>query len=90
MAVQPDARGEGHATGPVEVVIPTGGLSIPNVPGGLFWDPDADGRFLTELRAHLRPDIPIVTAEAHVNAATFADLVARRFVALLAEKEHRS
>ena len=78
------------ATGPVEVVIPTGGLSIPNVPGGLFWDPDADGRFLTELRAHLRPGIPIVTAESHVNAPAFAELVARHFIALLAKKERRS
>jgi uncharacterized protein (UPF0261 family) len=74
------------ATGPVEVVVPTEGLSIPNVPGGLFWDPAADAAFLAELRAHLRPDIPVSTWPFHVNAPEFAEIVAERLVALLAAR----
>ena len=35
-----------EATGPIEVMVPTEGLSIPNVPGGAFWDPAADAGFL--------------------------------------------
>ena len=38
------------------------GLSIPNVPGGAFWDPDADAAFRDALRADLRPDIPLITS----------------------------
>jgi uncharacterized protein (UPF0261 family) len=75
-----------EATGPVEVVVPTAGLSIPNVPGGPFWDPDADAAFLTELRQALRPDIPLSTYAFHINSTEFALAVADRFLALLSRK----
>jgi uncharacterized protein (UPF0261 family) len=72
-----------EATGPLAVVVPTAGLSIPSVPGGVFWDPPADARFLADLRQHLRPDIPIETHAVHVNAPEFAKAVTDRFLALL-------
>ena len=72
-----------EARGPVAVVVPTAGLSIPSVPGGAFWNPDADSRFLHELRAHLRSDIPVETHDLHINAPEFADLVAKRFLAVV-------
>ena len=72
------------ARGPIEVMVPTQGLSIPNVPGGPFWDPEADAGFLKELKAHLRPEIPITTHALHINATEFALAVADRFVAMLA------
>ncbi len=75
-----------QATGPLQVMVPTQGLSIPNVPGGPFWDPEADAGFLAELRAHLRPDIPISTHDVHINSTEFALAVADRFVALLSRK----
>jgi len=75
-----------QATGPVQVMVPTQGLSIPNVPGGPFWDPDADAAFLTELRNHLRPDIPLSTLDVHINSTEFALAVADRFLALLSRK----
>jgi uncharacterized protein (UPF0261 family) len=75
-----------EATGPVEVMVPTEGLSIPNVPGGVFWNPEADAGFLTTLRAHLRSDIPISTHPLHINSTEFALAVADRFVALLSRK----
>jgi uncharacterized protein (UPF0261 family) len=83
-----------EATGPVAVMAPTEGLSMPSVPGGVFWDPPADAGFLAELRAHLRPDIPVTTVAAHINAPAFANAVADRFVELsmprLATKDTRS
>ena len=75
-----------EATGPIEIMVPTEGLSIPNVPGGLFWDPAADAGFLASLRAHIRADIPISTHPRHINATEFALAVAERFVALLSSK----
>jgi uncharacterized protein (UPF0261 family) len=74
------------ATGPIEIMVPTGGLSIPNVPGGAFWNPEADAGFLASLRRHLRRDIPISTHPRHINATEFALAVAERFVALLPSK----
>jgi len=74
------------AKGPTEVMIPTHGLSIPNVPGGAFWNPEADTAFVDELRRHLRPDIPVSTHQFHINATEFALAVADRFVELLSTK----
>jgi uncharacterized protein (UPF0261 family) len=75
-----------EATGPIEIMVPTEGLSIPNVPGGAFWNPPADAGFLASLRSHLRADIPISTHPQHINATEFALAVAERFVALLSSK----
>lgn len=75
-----------EATGPVAVMVPTEGLSIPSVPGGPFWNPDADARFLHELRSTLRADIPVSTHPHHINAPEFAAAVADRFLALLDER----
>lgn len=74
------------ATGPVEVMVPTAGLSIPNVPGGVFWDPEADAAFLATLREDLRSDIAISTHPHHINDTEFAQAVANRFLALLSQK----
>lgn len=76
----------GEATGPIAVMVPTEGLSIPSVPGGVFWDPEADAAFLETLRANLRADIPLTTHPQHVNDAAFAEAVADRFVALVRER----
>ncbi len=75
----------GAAKGPVRIVVPTGGLSIPNVPGGPFWDPDADAGFRDLLRERLREDIPLVTSDHHVNDPEFGRLVARLFLDLIQE-----
>jgi uncharacterized protein (UPF0261 family) len=71
------------ARGPVAMAIPTGGLSIPNVPDGLFWDPVADGAFVDSLRTGLRPDITVHTFAHHVNDPSFGEIVADLFVELL-------
>jgi uncharacterized protein (UPF0261 family) len=70
------------AKGPVTVAVPTGGLSIPNVPGGVFWNPEADAAFLETLRRDLRPDIPVLTFEHHVNDPEFGRKVAELFIEL--------
>lgn len=74
------------ATGPVAVMVPTAGLSIPNVPGGVFWNPEADAAFLATLREDLRSDIAISTHPHHINDTEFAQAVANRFLALLSQK----
>jgi uncharacterized protein (UPF0261 family) len=78
------------ATGPVEVMVPTAGLSIPNVPGGVFWDPDADAAFLATLQDDIRPDIVVSTHPHHINDTAFAHAVATRFLALLSQKDSSS
>ena len=79
------ARKLNGAKGPVVVVVPTRGLSIPNVPGGVFWNPDADARFLDALRADLRGDIPLITMEANANDPAFGDRVADEYLKLVGQ-----
>jgi uncharacterized protein (UPF0261 family) len=71
------------AKGPVTIAVPTQGLSIPNVPGGPFWDPEADAAFLETLRSGIRADIPILTYEKHVNDPDFGREVAELFVEMM-------
>ncbi len=77
------ARKLNAARGPLAVLVPTRGLSIPNVPGGIFHDPDADAAFVETLRANLRPDIPLRLIDAHINDSMFTDVVAETFLELV-------
>ena len=77
------ARKLNAARGPVIVLMPTGGLSIPNVPGGAFYDPAADAAFLAALRDGLRGDIPLRLVEAHVNDEVFGQAAAAAFLELI-------
>jgi uncharacterized protein (UPF0261 family) len=75
-----------QATGPLLVAVPTQGLSIPNYPGGVFWNPEADRAFLDTLQAEIRPDIPVLTFERHVNDPAFGVEVADLFIHLMASQ----
>jgi uncharacterized protein (UPF0261 family) len=61
--------------GPVGVAIPAAGLSIPNKPGGEFWDPETDRLFRQELGAKLRKEIKRVEVDAHINDERFTTAV---------------
>lgn len=71
------------STGPVVVLLPTGGLSVPNKPGGEFFDPAADQRLFEAIRQHLRPDIEIVESDRHINDPELGRTAARLFVSLI-------
>lgn len=71
------------AKGPVIVAVPTQGLSIPNVPDGPFWNPEADADFLDTVRSEIREDIPVLTFERHVNDPEFGRQVAQLFVEMM-------
>lgn len=72
-----------QSRGPVIIAVPTQGLSIPNVPGGPFWNPKADGAFLDTLKQNLKSDIPVYTYERHVNDPEFGKEVADLFIQLM-------
>ena len=68
---------------PVVIAVPSEGLSIPNVPDGPFWDPDADAAFLQTLKDDIRDDIPVLTFEHHVNDPVFGVKVAELFIEMM-------
>ncbi|MCX7853804.1 MAG: Tm-1-like ATP-binding domain-containing protein [Caldilineales bacterium] len=77
------------ARGPVLIAVPTQGLSIPNHPGGVFWDPEADAAFLEVVRREIRPDIPVLTFDRHVNDPAFGVEVAELFIDLMAQLDRK-
>ena len=72
--------------GPVEIVIPGEGYSIPNVPGGVFWDREADATFESELMKHISPEIPVKKLPLHANSDDFGIAVARSFLTLIKQE----
>ena len=70
-----------RSTGPISVLIPLGGLSVIDAPGGPFWWPEADRELFDALKSNLRPDIPVVEIDANVNDPEFS----RRCAELLLE-----
>lgn len=75
------------AQGPVRIAVPTEGLSIPNVPDGPFWDPEADAAFLETLKREIRDDVPVYTYARHVNDPEFGVEVADLFIEMMEEEQ---
>ncbi|MBL9148265.1 MAG: Tm-1-like ATP-binding domain-containing protein [Phycisphaerae bacterium] len=65
----------GAAKGPVTMLLPLGGLSIPDAPGGAFRDEAISAAFFAELRRGVAgaPHVRVVDVEAHINDDAFAD-----------------
>ncbi len=78
------------STGPVHVIFPTQGLSIPATPTGVFWDPEGDALYLASLREHLRDDIPIESVDLHINDPELGRIAADRFVTMMRDYEAAS
>jgi len=67
------------------VAIPTLGLSIPNVPDGPFWNPEADRAFATTVQREIREDILVFMYDRHVNDPQFGREAANLFLKLMSE-----
>jgi|YNPMSStandDraft_2_1061718.scaffolds.fasta_scaffold17127_2 uncharacterized protein (UPF0261 family) len=67
------ARAANAARGPVAVLLPLRGVSQLDSPSGAFWDPQADAACFEAIRAHLRPDIPLIEIDANINDPEFAE-----------------
>jgi uncharacterized protein (UPF0261 family) len=78
------------ATGPVEVLLPMGGVSGIDVPDGPFADPDADAALFTGLADGLSgTEVPVVEFDGAINDPGFGRLAAERLHALItAAKEN--
>ncbi len=75
----------GPANGPVRILIPTKGLSIPNVPDGVFWDPAADAAFRESLTEALDGSIAVEEIDLHINDELCGVAAAEAFLDLLAQ-----
>ena len=72
-------------TAPVTVLFPLRAISVISAPGKPFHSPAADAALLTSLRAHLRPDIPLLPPDVEINDPAFARACAEALLAHLAK-----
>jgi len=70
------------ARGPVCLIVPHGGLSLANVPGGELYDPVADERLFSALDAGLAAHVRRIDLPDHANSTACARLAAAEFLTL--------
>ena len=63
-----------RSTAPLRVLIPEGGVSLIDVPGQPFFDPEADAALFDELelRLHATPDRALIRLACDINAPEFS------------------
>jgi uncharacterized protein (UPF0261 family)/ABC-type branched-subunit amino acid transport system ATPase component len=67
--------------GPVRFLIPEGGTSGLDKPGGPFWDPAADQALFKEIKNSFRTmkDRKLISLQSHINDQAFADALVANF-----------
>ena len=76
------------AIGPTEVVLPLGGVSMLDVEGEDFHDPEADAALFDAIRETLDDDGELVEMEMDINDEEFALTLARHLDELMGEAGH--
>jgi uncharacterized protein (UPF0261 family) len=71
------------AIAPVAVLVPRGGVSMLDVEGGEFWDPEVDAACFDTIRADLDPGIPLIEIDANINDTAFSGTVAETLLGML-------
>jgi uncharacterized protein (UPF0261 family) len=71
------------ASGPVAILLPLGGVSQLDSPGGAFWDPQADQACFEAIKKDLRPEIPVIEMDNNINDPEFANRAAETLLDML-------
>ena len=72
-----------QALGPTLMLIPKRGFSAPNIDGGPLWGAEGNQAMIDGLQKHLNPEVPLVTIDAHINDAAFANAATDALMALI-------
>jgi uncharacterized protein (UPF0261 family) len=75
------------AMGPTAVVIPMGGFSEREKPGGPFHSPEGREYFARALRDHLDPKVQVISLDMHINDRSFSEEVVKIFGAMMKERK---
>ena len=73
----------GRASGPVELLVPEGGISENDRPGHVFYDSEADQALFTAIRDHAKPNVQTSWLPYHINDPAFAEIVAAKILDFL-------
>ena len=74
------------ATGPVAFLIPLQGVSILDGDGQLFCDREADQAMFEAIKAHVKPEIPVVEIDPNINDPEFSAKATAMMLELIAQK----
>jgi uncharacterized protein (UPF0261 family) len=61
--------------GAVTCVIPLGGFSHRDVPGGLFYDPGLRRTFLDQFKSHISDTVKVIETDFHINDEAFSRII---------------
>jgi uncharacterized protein (UPF0261 family) len=78
------------STGAVTVLLPLGGWSMIDAPGGPFWWPEADQALADALKSRLRPDIAVIEMDCNVNDPEFARCAAETLLTAIDTHKRRA
>ncbi len=81
------ARSLGAARGPQAIIVPMGGFSHQDCPGGIIENKKLRGIFLEIVRATVRNSIRIIELDAHINDAAVTRTIVETLPQLAAEFE---
>ena len=71
--------------GKVKFLYPTHGFCSQDKEGLSLWNPEGNPIFLQELKKSLRPDIPILEVDAHINDDKFAKIAFEQLLEVMGE-----
>ena len=72
-----------RSKGITRVFIPLQGYSFPDRQNLPHWDPEGNEAFVEALKADLKPDIPLLELDAHINDIAFIDPVVEEFLSVM-------
>ena len=73
------------STAPVAILLPLGGVSMLDIEGGAFWDPDADRACFRAIKDNLKPGIEVLEMDHNINDPAFADRAAGVLLGMLGQ-----
>ena len=73
----------GDAAGNTRLIIPTQGFSEIDKAGNVFYDPETDAVFTSEVKAKMPPQVPVITKDCHLNDPAFAELLVRELIRMI-------
>jgi uncharacterized protein (UPF0261 family) len=77
------------SAGPVRILVPRGGVSGLDAPGGPFWHPAADAALFESLRNWAYPATLLQEYDDHINDELFATAAAEELLAMLGRGNDR-
>jgi uncharacterized protein (UPF0261 family) len=71
--------------GKVKFLYPAQGFCSQDKEGMALWNPEGNPVFLAELKQNLRPDIPIIEVDSHINDDKFANVAVEQLLEVMGE-----